>query len=147
MKKNPVLEGHVLVIVCQIWLNKLTVSIIKTCIWHQESKGVLYLSSPTSKKLALKVHWLQKTAYFLLHGEQQYLKMSNIRIKKACVGAFPTIISLLQSEFQLILGAETLLCFITLGGISPHTFPVITWIHSSVFCFLILYTTSFFDHY
>lgn len=118
--------------------------------WSGIKRAKVLSTSPVLKSSASKVYWLQN---YLLPPSWWttptwwILKMPDIRTKKACTGAFPTIISLPQSEFHLTPKAEMLLYFITLGRNSPHTFPVITWIHSSVspvfsFCTLLHFLTT-----
>lgn len=78
-KSISVFEGHILVvIVCQVWLNKSEcVFLVKTLIWHQEGKDVLYLSSASSEKFSIKSSLDCKTAYCMVNN--RILKMPNIR--------------------------------------------------------------------
>lgn len=99
----------------QVWLERHWSSI-------NRAKVFPCLSSAASEKLSIKSSFIAKqpTASFMVNN--RILKMPNIRTKKACIVAFPTIISWPWSEFQLTPGAEQLLYFITLCGISPSRF-------------------------
>lgn len=69
-------------------LPNLTVSIGKTLIWHQEGKGVLYVSSATSEKFSIRSSLTAKLPTGSLMVNNRILKMPNIRTKKSTYWCF-----------------------------------------------------------
>lgn len=87
-KKISVFEGHVLVIVCQIWLNK------SDCVY---CKNIDLASRGQRCSLPLQCNIWEvqhqmfidcKTAYCLLHGEQEYLKNAKYKVKEIIYWCF-----------------------------------------------------------
>lgn len=124
----------------QIWL-----SLVKTLIWHQEGKGVLYLSSASSEKFSIKSSSDCKTAYCTVNN--RILKMPNIRTKQECIGAFLTTISWPQIIWTSAYSRsrDVALHHHSWWDFLSHFSSYYLNSQLCIFCFLlILYTTSFF---
>lgn len=121
------------------WIS-LTVSIGKTLIWHQEGKGVLYLSSTTWCWKVQHQKFIDcKTAYCLLHGEQQDLKNAKYKDKESTYWCF----SYNYFLASIWISANARSRDVALHHHSWWDFPSHFSMNSQLctFCFLILYTT------
>lgn len=141
IRKNIlVFEGHILVlIVCQIWLNK------SDCVYWKDT-DLASRGQRCSLPLQYNIWKVQhqkfidcKTAYCLLHGEQQDLKNAKYKDKESTYWCF----SYNYFLASIWISANARSRDVALHHHSSWDFPSHFSMNSQLctFCFLILYTT------